>query len=529
MNFLKAKHFLIFFICSILFDCADNTLKSKDEKPPNIIYILADDLGVKDLGQTGSNYYSTPNIDRLASGSLIFTQAYSNSRVCSPSRASILTGRFTARHGITDWIGAKTGENWRTLNRYDQMLPANYVHALPKADTTLAEALKTQGYQTFFAGKWHLGGEGSLPENHGFDINVGGLDKGTPPGGYFSPFKNEKLADKRPGENLSLRLADETISFIKNNKSKPFFAFLSFYAVHGPIQTTQEKWKKYRDKAAQMGITDTVFAMDKNLPIRHKQDNPVYAGLVETLDEAVGKVITALQEEGLDKNTIIILTSDNGGVTSGDSYSTSNLPYKGGKGYQWEGGIRVPLYMHIPNSDLKTNEINYPVTLADLYPTLLDYAHLKLLPNQHLDGMSLKNLIDTRNRYPERPLFWHYPHYGNQGGDPSSIIRKGDWKLIYLYENQQKLLFNLSSDPYEEKDVAQKFPKKTQELFDNLQEWLKSVNAKYPIPDPTFDPEKRKEYEKRIRALLIKQEKIRKKMLKKDYQPNADWWGSETI
>ena len=361
---------------------------SAEVKKPNILIIYVDDLGVSDLGYTGSTFYESPNIDRLASKGTVFTQGYANSRVCSPSRASLLTGKFTARHGITDWIGAKTGTDWRTNNRRDKLLPADYMHSLNLNDTTLAEALKINGYATFFSGKWHLGGEGSFPENHGFDINVAGIDKGSPPGGYFSPFKNPKLEDKQPGENLTIRLANETAGFIDNHKTQPFFAFLSFYAVHGPIQTTHEKWNKYREKAERLGIQDSGFVMEKKLPIRQVQDNPIYAGLVETMDDAVGIVLGALEKNGLDKNTIVIFTSDNGGVASGDNFSTSNLPYKGGKGYHWEGGIRAPFIVYVPwlKSEVKT--IDTPVTAADLYPTILDFANIKLAPSQHIDGIT---------------------------------------------------------------------------------------------------------------------------------------------
>jgi arylsulfatase A-like enzyme len=213
-------------------------------KKPNIVFILVDDLGLMDLGFTGSTYYETPNIDKLAREGMVFTHGYAASRVCSPSRASIMTGKFTARHRITDWIGAKSGSAWRTNQRHDRLLPAEYLHSLPAQDTTLAEALVKNGYKTFFAGKWHLGGEGSYPEDHGFEINKGGWEKGSPIGGYFSPWENPKLPNIEDGENLSMRLAEETAVFITQQKDSAFFAFLSFYAVHGPIQTTHGKWKK---------------------------------------------------------------------------------------------------------------------------------------------------------------------------------------------------------------------------------------------------------------------------------------------
>jgi arylsulfatase A-like enzyme len=228
----------------------------KKEQKPNVLFILVDDLGYKDLSCTGSTFYETPNVDRIANQGMVFNQGYAASRVCSPSRASIMTGKFTATHGITDWIGAKHGEAWRDHKRHDKLLPADYVHSLPKEDITIAEALKEVGYKTFFSGKWHLGNEGSYPEDHGFDINKGGWEKGSPIGGYFSPWKNPKLENITDGENLSMRLAKETSEFITKRKDTSFFAFMSFYAVHGPIQTTQSKWEKYRNKAENQGIKD---------------------------------------------------------------------------------------------------------------------------------------------------------------------------------------------------------------------------------------------------------------------------------
>lgn len=524
---MNLRYFLIL-STYLLVSCKEENQQNEAPKRPNILFVLVDDLGVKDLGFTGSTYYETPNIDSLASKSTIFTQGYAGSRVCSPSRATIMTGKFTARHGITDWIGAKTGEDWRKTKRQDKMLPANYVWSLPKKDITIAEALKANGYKTFFAGKWHLGKEGSYPEDHGFDINIGGFESGSPRGGYFSPFKNPKLQNKKDGDNLSMRLAKETSNFINQNKETPFFAFLSFYAVHGPIQTNQQKWQKYRDKAENQGIQENGFEMERKLPIRQIQDNPIYGGLVESMDDAVGLVLHQLKKSGLDTNTIVIFTSDNGGVASGDNFSTSNLPFKGGKGYQWEGGIREPYLIYIPWSTSKLKTVDFPVTGADFYPTLLDYANINLLPNQHQDGISLKPMIEERKVPSERSLYWHYPHYGNQGGDPSSIIRKGDWKLIHYYEDDSNELYNLKKDPYEQQNIANQNPEITVKLYHQLKNWLESVDAKYPEKDTEFNLKKRANYEKMIREKrLVNLEKERKKMLSKDFSPNKNWWGSK--
>jgi len=373
-----------------------------------------------------------------------------------------------------------------------------------------------------------LGDVGSYPEDHGFDINIGGYESGGPKGGYFSPFQNPKLKDGEKGENLTMRLAKETAQFIQQEKEKPFFAFLSFYAVHGPIQTNQEKWKKYRDKAEKQGIKEIGFVMEKKLPIRQHQDNPIYGGLVESMDDAVGIVLKALKEANLDKNTIVIFTSDNGGVSSGDNFSTSNLPYKGGKGYQYEGGIREPYFIYVPWNNSKEKTFDYPVTGADFYPTLLDFANIGLMPTQHKDGVSLRPMIEKNATLAERSLFWHYPHYGNQGGDPSSIIRKGKWKLIYYYEENSNELYNLEKDPYEQKNIVTDFPEMEQKLYLELKNWLTNVGAKYPTIDENFDAEKRKKYEEFVR---IKRwgnlEKERINMLQPDFSPNKDWWGSK--
>ena len=277
MEFRKIKiNKLFYFLCftGVLFNaCKSKELLSKlNIKKPNIVFILADDFGVNDVGYGGSKFYETPNIDRIANEGIEFTQGYAACQVCSPSRASLLTGQFSANHGITDWIGAESGEIWAKTNN-SKILPSEYVHAIPESTTTLAEAMKLGGYKTFFAGKWHLGDNPSNPENNGFDINKGGWEVGSPKGGYYAPWDNPKLDYKYKGENLTIRLAQETVNFITENKDEPFFAFLSFYAVHSPIETTEEKWRKYRNKAEAQGIADSGYKMERVLPIRAVQDN----------------------------------------------------------------------------------------------------------------------------------------------------------------------------------------------------------------------------------------------------------------
>ncbi|MFV9552460.1 sulfatase [Algibacter sp. PT7-4] len=502
----------------------DNEVVKVDKKP-NVLFILADDLGAHDLSYAGSNYYETPNIDRIAKEGTEFTQGYAACQVCSPSRASLMTGQDPARHGITDWIGAATGEKWGDYYN-TKVMPPEYVHALPEESITIAEALKQNGYKTFFAGKWHLGDVPYGPENNGFDINKGGWEVGGPKGGYYAPWRNPKLDYKYEGENLTKRLALETADFITANKDKPFFAYLSFYAVHGPIETTEAKWKKYRDKAESQGIPESGFEMEARLPIRTVQDNPIYAGLVESMDDAVGVVLNRLKELGLEENTIVVFTSDNGGVASGDAFSTTNYPLRGGKGYQWEGGIREPYLIKAPMIKNVPKQIEYPASGIDFYPTLLDMAGAEKDPNHIIDGVSLVPLLKG-GELEDRPLFWHYPHYGNQGGDPVSIIRKGDYKLIHFWEDGHDELYNLSSDPSEANDISSDNSEVTQNLSKELHAYLESVNARFPKVYAKYDDSKAKvKYEERKTKMKQRLEKQRMDFLNKDFNPNNNWYDS---
>ena len=495
---------------------------------PNVLFILADDLGYHDLGITGSDYYETPNLDRLAREGLQFTRAYTCSRVCSPARASIMTGQFTARHGITDWIGAKTGVAWREKGFHDELLPPDYVRALDTADVTVAEAFRAAGYRTFFAGKWHLGGEGSGPLAHGFDVNVGGNEKGSPAGGFFDPYTNPDLPNRRPGEQLSRRLARETADWIgKQDGEAPFFAMLSFYAVHAPLQTSRAQWARFRAKAVENKPGAAGFGMERRLPIRTTQDHPVYAGLVNDMDAAVGIVLDQLRAAGTQDNTIVVFTSDHGGVASGDAYATSNLPLRGGKGYQWEGGLRVPLFLRYPGVKTWGDAVNRPVTGADLFPTLLSIAGLHPRPRHHKDGIAFNPLTGSGVWHP-RNLYWHYPHYGNQGGDPSSVLLSDNYKLIHYWENGVSELYDLTADPAEQNDIGGARPELTEAMRDELLSWLESVNARYPEPDETFDPAPAARVAAfRRDTLLPRLEAQRQAMFGENWRPNEDWWGSK--
>lgn len=520
--FTRLRRWLL--ACTVIYTAA-----SLPGRPPNIVFILADDLGWRDLGNEGSTFYDTPHLDRLAREGAKFTRGYAASRVCSPSRASILTGQYPARHGITDWIGAATGDAWRNLQRFTPSLPADYVHALPADAVTLAEALQGAGYATGFVGKWHLGDTpADAPTAHGFDLNRGGWGAGSPRGGFFSPYDNPALTDGPPGESLPLRLAQETNAFIAAHQEKPFFAYLSFYSVHSPLETTPELWKKYRDRAVAAGLTPEGerFIWDRTLSVRQVQDCPIYAGMIEAMDNAVSLVLAQLDELGLAENTIVCFTSDNGGVSSGDAFATSNLPLRGGKGRQWEGGTREPFFLKAPGIARPGLAFDTPVSGIDWYPTLLELAGVSLPAGHVIDGVSLVPLLQGRP-LPARPLYWHYPHYGNQGGEPSSIITQDDWKLIHYHEDGRDELYHLATDPGEQYDVATTQPARARGLRAQLDAWLASTGASMATPDPQYDPARRAAWLERARTEgQTRLERQHAGFLDADYQPDPTWWGS---
>ena len=526
---MKLKLFFVALIIALPAFCSDARGEATAKRRPNIVFILADDLGWRDLSNEGSTFYESPNLDRLAREGMKFTRGYATCQVCSPSRASILTGKYPPNHGITTWIGERSGASWRGTRRQDSHLPAAYERNLRASEHTLAEVLRDAGYKTFFAGKWHLGSKGSWPTDHGFDINKGGWDVGSPRGGFFSPWQNPNLKPGKPGESLTLRLGRETAAFIEANKDKPFLAYLSFYTVHAPIQTTPKLWKKYREKAAAAGLAKERFIFDRRLCVRQVQDCPIYAGMIEAMDDAVGIVLKKLDDLGLADNTIVCFTSDNGGVSSGDAYPTGNLPLRGGKGRQWEGGIREPFYIRAPGTTKAGSKSAVPVSGIDWYPTLLDLAGVKTPKEQAVDGVSLVPLLKGGN-IADRPLFWHYPHYGNQGGEPSSIITEDDWKLIYYHEDGRNELYHITEDIGERKDLASSEPGRVKALRAKLDAWLEASKAKFPDKDTEFNSDKREARWKSIstkgRAGL---EKRHASYLKPGYKPNKDWWGSAPL
>lgn len=449
---------------------------------PNFIFILIDDLGWRDLGCYGSSFYETPNIDRLASQSVRFTDAYASCPVCSPTRASILTGKYPATVGITEFIG---GNNTGKLSKVP------YKHSLPLDEKTLATTLRDAGYQTWHVGKWHLGGKGSYPEDHGFDVNIGGSEWGMPSGGYFSPYHNPKIKDGPRGENLTDRLCDEAMGLIKNRRDSPFFLNLWFYAVHIPIQGKRDLVGHYKDKILEMGL-DKVETLvegekfsflekkDKKVVRRIVQSDPGYAAMIQTLDENIGKLLDFLEEEGLSDDTVVIFTSDNGGLSTAESSPTSNRPLAEGKGWMYEGGTRVPLMVRWPSLVKKGTLSSIPVTSTDFYPTLLEMAGLPALPKQHCDGISILPLLEGKEMNRDA-IYWHYPHYSNQGGTPGSSVRAGDYKLIEFFEEDDLELYNLKDDLAELKNISLEKPEITKKLHQLLKNWRAQVEAKIPV------------------------------------------------
>ena len=462
--------------------CASARGRRVGKKRPNFVFFLIDDLGWTDVGCFGSSFYETPNIDKLAAQGMKFTDAYAACPVCSPTRGSILAGKYPARLGITQWIGGS-----------DQ--PTKYKHFLDLEEVTVAEALKDAGYATAFVGKWHLGNKPYYPDKQGFDVNIGGDSSGAPPS-YFYPYKrgNRALLEMPPGgaegEYLTDRLTDESLKWLDANRSKPFLLYLSHYAVHTPIQSKQELTEKYKAKAERLPKTEgpkftPVYGRYKT---RMVQDHPAFSGMVQSVDESVGRVTAKLEELGVADNTIVIFMSDNGGLSTVPREApTSNLPLRAGKGWLYEGGIREPMIIKWPGVVKAGGVCSEPVTSTDFYPTMLDMAGMRLKHKQHVDGVSLVPLLRGQGRLERKAIYWHYPHYHGSGNRPSGAVRAGDYKLIEWYENGAVELYNLREDISEEKDLAKKMPEKAAELKAMLAKWRKQVNARMPASEPRND------------------------------------------
>jgi arylsulfatase A-like enzyme len=479
-----------------LASCQDSA-KHENTKP-NIVFILLDDYGYSDAGCYGSSFYETPNIDRLAKQGIRFTNAYAACPVSSPSRASIMTGRYPVNTGITEWIPGRQATNYGAS--YDKLLPMPFKLQLDLEEVTIAEMLKKNGYSTMISGKWHLGGDSIFwPENQGFDVNKGGYRAGQPfisatSNGYFSPYGNPRLEDGPAGEYLTDRQTDEAIKYIEDNKDKPFFVYLSYYAVHNPMQGKESQIQKFSQKADSMGLTGKeVFTRDKdwitpsmsdNFKERIVQSNPVYAAMIWSVDENIGRLLAKLEELKIDKNTVIIFTSDNGGLATSEGSPTCNFPLRAGKGWLYEGGIRVPLIVKIPSIKTTKSEISCPVSSIDFFPTIAEITGSEF-NNENIDGKSFLKTLFT-GELEERPLFWHYPHYSNQGVEPGSAVRFGKYKLIDNFEKERQELYDLENDLSETTNISALNPEKTKELFDLLKEWRFKTKAKMMEPNPNW-------------------------------------------
>jgi arylsulfatase A-like enzyme len=450
---------------------------------PNIVFFLVDDLGWADLGCFGSSFHETPNIDKLASTGMRFTQAYAACPVCSPTRASILTGRHPVRVEITDWIPGMRASKAQTP-RFEHVDDRDN---LALDETTLAEYFRDQAnYQTFFLGKWHLGGEGHWPTDQGFDVNIGGCDKGSPPGGYYAPWTNPNLTAKEPGEYLTQRLTEEAVNLIDSaDQDRPYLMYFSYYNVHTPIQADKRTVDHFAEVSAKSFQTTTPTVLEHDAISRGRQDDPQYASMVRAVDLSVGAVLQAIETAGQTENTIVVFFSDNGGLctlsknrkpTGGP---TCNLPLRSGKGWLYEGGIREPMIIRAPGVTAPGSTCDAPVFSTDFFPTLLELAGLPLMDQLHADGLSIASLL-AGEQAQDRTLYWHYPHYHGSTWKPGAAIRDGDWKLIEFYETGEAELYDLAHDIGETNDLANAKPEIRDRLKSKLSQWQTEMNAKMP-------------------------------------------------
>ena len=397
------------------------------------MFILVDDLGWTGLGYSGSTFYETPNIDALSRESIQFSHAYASGSVCSPSRASILTGKHPARVGITDWIPGNAPKD-------EKLLGPNDLDELPLEETTLAESLKAFGYATFFAGKWHLGGKDYSPDNQGFEVNIGGHNAGSPPGGYYTPYKNPKLSDGPEGEYLTNRLTNESINFLDTIGQKPFLLFLAYYSVHTPIQPNKQYIDKFERKLAKLENNQITYRAEGKGVTTLDQRNAAYASMLYALDKNIGRLIDTLKEKGLYENTTLVFTSDNGGLSTlskkrKQKAPTAILPLRAGKGWLYEGGIRVPLLIKPSYYTGEARISIEPVIGHDFYPTFLSIAGIDLDKDNPMDGVDLSPILNENKPLGRKELFWHYPHYHGSGWTPGAALLQGDWKLIEFHES----------------------------------------------------------------------------------------------
>ncbi len=434
--------------------------QSKLPGKPNIVFILADDLGGIDLGCYGSRHYETPNLDRMAARGMRFTDGYAASSVCSPTRYSIQTGKYPARGDLTLWLNGSSGKRRRLLD-------APAVKQMASEEITIAESLRKAGYATASIGKWHLGGEPYYPEHQGYGLNYGGWHSGSPAGGYFLP--NKMPMNEMPKEGyLTDHLTDRALKYIEEKQGEPFFIYQSYHSVHTPIQGKPELVKYYKEKFARLDVNA----------------KPTYAAMLHSLDENVGRILDKLDELKLTERTAVFFFSDNGGYLG----ATNNMPLRKGKGYSYEGGHREPMLVQYPAMIKPGTICSEPLTSTDFYPTILELAGLPLLPEQHVDGVSFASLLKNPSESLGRDaIYWHYPHYSPQGGTPSGAIREGDMKLIEFFEDGRLELYNLKDDLSEATDLSADNPELSKKLHEKLQAWRDEVDAKMPIVNPNFN------------------------------------------
>ncbi len=443
-------------------------------EPPNVVLIVADDLGAMDLGCYGSKFHRTPHLDKLAADGMRFTQSYSACPVCSPSRAAIMTGQYPQRFQLTDWL---PGQPDRPMHRLKRPTLRNH---LPLEATTIADLLKPAGYVCASIGKWHLGGEGFEPAKQGFDFNIAGDAAGSPQS-YFAPFSKPNgkampgLSEAPDGEYLPDRLTTEAEKFITQNRERPFFLYLPHFTPHTPLKAKEDVIKKYP-------VAGT---------FRGQQNNPIYAAMLESLDDSVGRIVAKLDELKLSDRTIVLFTSDNGGLATTEGQNTpatSNAPLREGKGWLYEGGIRTPLLVKWPGSIKANSSSDVPVCGIDLLPTIREVCILEQTESHKSDGVSLLPLLKQSGMIARESLFWHYPHYANQGGKPGAVIRAGEWKLIEFYEEGRRELFHVAKDLSESRNLAEQEPDRVRELSEQLAAWRNSVGARMPEPNPNYTP-----------------------------------------
>jgi len=452
------------------------------ELPTNVVLIVIDDLGWTDTGVYGSTFYETPNIDALAAGGARFTQFYAASPVCSPTRASLMTGRHPARLDLTNWIG---GEQNGLLTQ------AEYIRQLPHKQVTIGEAFAEQGYSTGYIGKWHLGRAGYLPDTQGFEFTAAVNEAGQP-GSYFPPYENPDwpitdvpdLAGDPQDSYLTDRLTDAALQFIETNRDRPFFLVLSHYAVHTPLQAPSEAVQRYEQQAAFLGPDrDENYEPERESSTKLRQDHPTYAAMVESTDLSVGRILVGLADLGLDARTVVVFVSDNGGLSTltrrGFNQATANAPLRAGKGWLYDGGIRVPLIVRWPGRIKPGTVVDSPAMSMDLFPTLLDMADLPTRPDQHVDGTSLTGAMTARTGAREA-LYWHFPHYHGSGNRPGGAIRAGNLKLVEWFEDGSVELYDLSDDISERRDLSVDRPADTARLLGALRAWRQEVGANMP-------------------------------------------------